>query len=205
MSIFPPFREQRKGTLHLPSQMRVIAGLAGGIRLKIPPHDLRPTMDMVREAAFSSLAELVADARVLDLFAGSGAYGIEALSRGAGDAIFVDDHPKSIETIRFNLLHTKLSGKVVRSDVFRFLQKQDERYRLLFADPPYTKKTGDRDYVRDLMENESLVAAMEPGGVLVLECSPVKELTAFRFWEIIRAKKYGATKLLFCTPKELPG
>ncbi|MEA3206581.1 MAG: rRNA (guanine966-N2)-methyltransferase [Verrucomicrobiota bacterium] len=205
MSIFPPFREQRKGTLHLPSQMRVIAGLAGGIRLKIPPHDLRPTMDMVREAAFSSLAELVADARVLDLFAGSGAYGIEALSRGAGDAIFVDDHPKSIETIRFNLLHTKLSGKVVRSDVFRFLQKQDERYRLVFADPPYTKKTGDRDYVRDLMENESLVAAMEPGGVLVLECSPVKELTAFRFWEIIRAKKYGATKLLFCTPKELPG
>jgi 16S rRNA (guanine966-N2)-methyltransferase len=205
MSIFPPFREQRKGTLHLPSQMRVIAGLAGGIRLKIPPHDLRPTMDMVREAAFSSLAELVADARVLDLFAGSGAYGIEALSRGAGDAIFVDDHPKSIETIHFNLLRTKLSGKVVRNDVFRFLQKQDQRYRLVFADPPYTKKTGDRDYVRDLMENESLVAAMEPGGVLVLECSPVKELTAFRFWEIIRAKKYGATKLLFCTPKELPG
>ena len=162
-------------------------------------------MDMVREAAFSSLAELVADARVLDLFAGSGAYGIEALSRGAGDAIFVDDHPNSIETIRFNLLHTKLSGKVVRSDVFRFLQKQDERYRLVFADPPYTKKAGDRDYVRDLMENESLVAAMEPDGVLVLECSPVKELTAFRFWEIIRAKKYGATKLLFCTPKELPG
>jgi len=205
MSIFPPFREQRKGKLHLPSQMRVIAGLAGGIRLKIPPHDLRPTMDMVREAAFSSLAELVADARVLDLFAGSGAYGIEALSRGAGDAIFVDDHPKSIETIRFNLLRTKLSGKVVRNDVFRFLQKQDERYRLVFADPPYTKKTGDRDYVRDLMENESLVAAMEPGGVLVLECSPVKELSIFRLWEIIRAKKYGATKLLFCTPKELLG
>jgi 16S rRNA (guanine966-N2)-methyltransferase len=205
MPIFPTSREQRKGTLHLPSQMRVIAGLAGGIRLKIPPHDLRPTMDMVREAAFSSLAELVADARVLDLFAGSGAYGIEALSRGAGDAIFVDDHPKSIETIRFNLLRTKLSGKVVRNDVFRFLQKQDERYRLVFADPPYTKKAGDRDYVRDLMENESLVAAMEPGGVLVLECSPVKELSIFRLWEIIRAKKYGATKLLFCTPKELLG
>jgi 16S rRNA (guanine966-N2)-methyltransferase len=205
MSIFPQSREQQKGTLHLPSPMRVIAGTAGGIRLKIPPHDLRPTMDMVREAAFSSLAELVADARVLDLFAGSGAYGIEALSRGAGEAIFVDDHPKSIEAIRFNLSRTKLSGKAVRNDVFRFLQKQDERYRLVFADPPYTKKAGDRDYVGDLMENESLVAAMEPGGVLVLECSPIKELRAFRFWEIIRAKKYGATKLLFCTPKELPG
>jgi 16S rRNA (guanine966-N2)-methyltransferase len=205
MSIFPQSREQQKGTLHLPSPMRVIAGTAGGIRLKIPPHDLRPTMDMVREAAFSSLAELVADARVLDLFAGSGAYGIEALSRGAGEAIFVDDHPKSIEAIRFNLSRTKLSGKAVRNDVFRFLQKQDERYRLVFADPPYTKKAGDRDYVGDLMENESLVAAMEPGGVLVLECSLIKELRAFRFWEIIRAKKYGATKLLFCTPKGLPG
>ena len=70
------------------------AGLAGGIRLKIPPHDLRPTMDMVREAAFSSLAELVADARVLDLFAGSGAYGIEALSRGAARAIFIEKNRK---------------------------------------------------------------------------------------------------------------
>jgi 16S rRNA (guanine(966)-N(2))-methyltransferase RsmD len=140
MSIFPPSREQRKGTLHLPSQMRVIAGLAGGIRLKIPPHDLRPTMDMVREAAFSSLAELVADARVLDLFAGSGAYGIEALSRGAGDAIFVDDHPKSIETIRFNLLHTKLSGKVVRSDVFRFSRNRTNGIGLCLPIRPILKR-----------------------------------------------------------------
>ena len=97
--------------------MRVIAGSAGGIRLKIPPHNLRPTMDMVREAAFSALADLVVGARVLDLFAGSGAYGIEALSRGAAEAVFVDDHPKSIESIRFNLSRTKLDGKVIRDDV----------------------------------------------------------------------------------------
>lgn len=189
----------------LPVPMRVIAGSAGGIRLKIPPHELRPTMDMVREAAFSALADLVVGARVLDLFAGCGSYGIEALSRGATAAVFVDDHPKSIEAIRSNLSKTKLAGKVIRDDAFRFLQRQDERYRLVFADPPYAKKAGDRDFADELMENESLVAAIEPGGLLILECSPVKEESVFRLWEVTRAKKYGATKLLFCTHKQLPG
>ena len=185
--------------------MRVIAGSAGGIQLKIPPQNLRPTMDMVREAAFSALADLVVGARVLDLFAGCGGYGIEALSRGAAEAVFVDDHPKSVEAIRLNLSRTKLDGKVVREDVFRFLQKNDERYRLVFVDPPYTKKAGDRDFAGELMENDSLVAAVEPGGLLVLECSPIKEVSAFRLWEITRTKKYGATKLLFCIHKEFPG
>src|ERR1700733_14002810 len=108
--------------------MRVIAGSAGGIRLKIPPHDLRPTMDMVREAAFSALADLPVGARVLDLFAGSGAYGIEALSRGAAEAVFVDAHRKSIETIQWNLSKTKLVGKVIRDDVFRYLKGQKNQY-----------------------------------------------------------------------------
>lgn len=161
-------------------------------------------MDMVREATFSALGELVLGASVLDLFAGSGAYGIEALSRGAAAAVFVDDHPKSIEAIRSNLSGTKLVGKVIRDDAFRFLEKQNEQYRLVFADPPYLKRREDRDYVRDLMENKSLVAAIEPEGLLVLECSPNKEVDKFRLWEITRAKKYGATRLLFCIPKRLP-
>jgi 16S rRNA (guanine966-N2)-methyltransferase len=182
--------------------MRVIAGSAGGIRLKMPTHEVRPTMDRVREAAFSALADLVVGARVLDLFAGCGAYGIEALSRGAAEAVFVDDHSKSIDAIRLNLSRTKLAGKVIRDDVFRFLQRHDGRYRIVFADPPYKKNPGDRDYAGELLENESLVAAVQPGGLLVLECSPIKEMSAFRFWEITRAKKYGATKLLFCVRKE---
>src|ERR1700684_3066976 len=101
--------------------MRVIAGSAGGIRLKIPPNDLRPTMDMVREAAFSALSDLVAGGRVLDLFAGSGGYGIDALGRGAAEATFVESHPKAIESIGLNLSRTKLVGRVIRDDVFRFL------------------------------------------------------------------------------------
>jgi len=162
-------------------------------------------MDRVREAAFSALADFVIGARVLDLFAGSGAYGIEALSRGAAEAVFVDDHPKAIEAIRLNLSTTKLVGKVIREDVFRFLKRQDDRYRLVFADPPYAKNAGDRDFAGELMENNSLVAAVEPGGLLVLEFSPIKEVSAFRSWEITRTKRYGATKLLFCLHKNLPG
>jgi 16S rRNA (guanine966-N2)-methyltransferase len=185
--------------------MRVIAGSAGGIPLKTPGHDLRPTMDMVREAAFSALGDFVTGGQVLDLFAGSGAYGIEALSRGAAGVVFVDDHPKSIEAIRFNLSRTKLIGTVIRDDVLRFLRRNDQRYRLVFADPPYAKKVEDRDFIGELMENKSLAAAVEPGGLLVLECSPLREFGAFRFWEITRAKKYGATKLLFCIHKDLPG
>ena len=181
--------------------MRVIAGSAGGIRLKIPPHDLRPSMDMVREAAFSALGDFVLDARVLDLFAGSGAYGIEALSRGAAEAVFVDNHPKSIEAIRTNLSKAKLGGKVVRKDVFRFLQRHGERYRLLFADPPYAKNFGDRNIAAELLENESLAAVVEPGGLLVLERAPADERISSPYWEITRAKKYGATQLLFCIHK----
>lgn len=185
--------------------MRIIAGSAGGIRLRIPSHDLRPTMDMVREAAFSALGDIVVGARVLDLFAGSGAYGIEALSRGASEAVFVDNHPKSIEAIRLNLSRANLDGKVIRNDVFRFLQKEETPYRLVFADPPYAKNVEDRDITGELMEKESLVTAVEPGGLLVLECSTVQAKAALRFWEITRAKRYGATELLFCIHKKFPG
>ena len=109
--------------------MRVIAGSAGGIPLKISSHDFRPTMDMVRGAIFSALGDLVIGARVLDLFAGSGAYGIEALSRGAAEAVFVDNQFRSIEAIRLNLARAKLDGKVVRDDAFRFLQKCKTSFR----------------------------------------------------------------------------
>ncbi|PYL05452.1 MAG: 16S rRNA (guanine(966)-N(2))-methyltransferase RsmD, partial [Verrucomicrobia bacterium] len=88
--------------------MRVIAGSAGGIRLAVPKRGVRPTMDRVKAAVFSSLGESVAGARVLDLFAGSGALGIEALSRGAFSAVFVEEDRQSAEIIERNLARTKL-------------------------------------------------------------------------------------------------
>jgi 16S rRNA (guanine966-N2)-methyltransferase len=182
--------------------MRVIAGSAGGIPLKISSHDFRPTMDMVRGAIFSALGDLVIGARVLDLFAGSGAYGIEALSRGAAEAVFVDNQFRSIEAIRLNLARAKLDGKVVRDDAFRFLQKCKTSFRLVFADPPYAKHADDRNFVEELLDREALVAAVEPAGVLVIERSSAKGETASRFWEVTRQKKYGATEVLFCVHKE---
>jgi 16S rRNA (guanine966-N2)-methyltransferase len=186
------------------SKMRIIAGSAGGIRLKIPSYDLRPSMDMVREATFSALGDMIVGARVLDLFAGSGAYGIEALSRGAAEAVFVDNHPKSVEAIRLNLSKARLAGKVIRSDVFQFLKAENTSYRVVFADPPYPKNAEDRDFTAELMETESLVAALEPGGLLILECPLAQEKTFFRFWDIRREKRYGTTTLLFCTHKTFP-
>ncbi|HXM01958.1 MAG TPA: RsmD family RNA methyltransferase, partial [Chthoniobacterales bacterium] len=92
--------------------MRIISGSAGGIPIRVPSHDLRPTMEMVRGAVFSALGERVTAARVLDLFSGSGAFGIEALSRGATAATFVDDHPKAIAAIKANLEKTHLEAGV---------------------------------------------------------------------------------------------
>jgi 16S rRNA (guanine966-N2)-methyltransferase len=183
--------------------VRVIAGSAGGVPLKVPAHDVRPTMDMVREAAFAALGELIVDARVLDLFAGSGAYGIESLSRGAGEAVFVDHHPKSIETIRFNLLKTKLSGTVIRQDVFRFLRDHEKQFRIVFADPPYAKEGSARDYIGELLSNERLAAVVEPGGLLVLERVATGKIQPSRYWEVTRAKKYGTAELLFFTLSSL--
>src|SRR5204862_5707483 len=101
--------------------MRVIAGAAGGIRLDVPKTNVRPTMDRVKAAIFSSLGERVINARVLDLFAGTGGLGIEALSRGAASAFFVDENREALQTIEQNLKRTSLSGPIRKAEVFGFL------------------------------------------------------------------------------------
>src|SRR6266540_7332738 len=105
--------------------MRVIAGSAGGVRLAVPKLGVRPTMDRVKAAIFSSLGEAIIGARVLDLFAGSGALGIEALSRGAGSALFLDSAPQAVSAIEQNLQRTKLGehASVRRQDVLRALRQ----------------------------------------------------------------------------------
>jgi 16S rRNA (guanine966-N2)-methyltransferase len=178
--------------------MRVISGSAGGISLKTPTHDVRPTMDMVREAIFSSLGDLVIGARVLDLFAGSGSFGIEALSRGAAEAVFIDNHPKSIEAIRFNLEKTRLDGTVIREDVFKYLPRVDQPFRLIFADPPYAKHGSDRNYALEILEFRALSTAIDPGGILILERAPARKDAVTGIWEITRSKKYGKTEVIFC-------
>jgi 16S rRNA (guanine966-N2)-methyltransferase len=121
--------------------MRVIAGQWGGRRLQAPPGDAtRPTSDRVREALFSVLGARVDDARVLDLFAGSGALGIEALSRGAQAVTFVDSAPGAIRALKANLGTLGAEADVRRQDALRFLGSASaaaRQYDLVFLDPPY--------------------------------------------------------------------
>jgi 16S rRNA (guanine(966)-N(2))-methyltransferase RsmD len=153
---------------HIIAAMRVIAGEWRGRPLKAPPGAAtRPTSDRVREALFSILAARVPGARVLDLFAGSGALGIEALSRGARSATFVDDAPAAIRAIAANLEALHAHAEIRKIDVLRFLgaaREGDEQYDLVFLDPPY------RDAERLAPGlSQALPAVLAPGAVAVAE------------------------------------
>jgi 16S rRNA (guanine966-N2)-methyltransferase len=121
--------------------MRVIAGRYGGRRLQAPPGTAtRPTSDRVREALFSILAARVVEARVLDVFAGSGALGLEALSRGAASVTFVDSAPAALRALRANLTALGADAEVVRADALKWLRAASDgarQYDLVFLDPPY--------------------------------------------------------------------
>ena len=119
--------------------MRIVAGAYKGRRIEAPRgRSTRPTSDRVREALFSILGAAVDDARVLDLFAGSGALGIEALSRGAAEAVFVDSDASAVATVRRNLDAIGVDAPVYRRDAFAWLGDADARFDLVFADPPYS-------------------------------------------------------------------
>ena len=121
----------------------MIAGRYGGRRLQAPPGDAtRPTADRVREALFSILGERVAGARVLDLFAGSGALGLEALSRGAREVTFVERAPAALKALRANLAALGADADVVRADALRWLRAASggaRQYDLVLLDPPYRR------------------------------------------------------------------
>ncbi len=179
--------------------MRVIAGSAGGVRLAVSKRGVRPTMDRVKAAIFSSLGDTIIGASVLDLFAGSGALGIEALSRGASSVLFVEEDRQSIEVIQKNLAKTRLEGRVRRQDVFDFLRISSgiAKFRVVFADPPYEKtKSGER-FTETLLTNKALVQLLEPDGVFILEKRSAEALSEMKLWRVVRQKAYGATEILF--------
>ena len=162
--------------------MRVVAGSAKGRRLQAPPgRDVRPTSDRVREAVFSSLAsmEAVEGASVLDLFAGTGALGIEALSRGAATATFVDDDPRAVAAVKANLASTGLDGgTVVRADALRWLEGAPA-FDLALVDPPYEFDAWD-----------DLLGRLR-ASVLVAESD--REVGVGPGWRVVRSRRYGGT------------
>jgi len=178
--------------------MRIIAGSSGGIRLFVPKTDVRPTMDRVKAAIFDSLGERVIGARVLDLFAGTGALGIEALSRGAASATFVERDPRAVAAIERNLAQAHLTGRIRKQDVFEFLQRAStaETYDLVFADPPYERSQLGPCFTSLLLRNHHLPLRLTSEGLFVLEKRPGEKLPATDLWEVLRRRTYGATETI---------
>lgn len=178
--------------------MRVIGGIARGRMLKsVPGHSTRPITDRVKEALFNILAPEIEGARVLDLFGGTGAVGIEALSRGAEHATFVEISPKAYRVLKENLRLTGLAdrARTVRGDVFAFLRGEpDAPYDIVYVAPPQYQGLW-RKAVELLDQQPQWVAAE---GVVVVQIDP-KELepVTLQHFLLEKERRYGDTLLLF--------
>jgi 16S rRNA (guanine966-N2)-methyltransferase len=174
--------------------MRVIAGTARGISL-VAPRDraTRPIADRVKETLFAIVGERVIDARALDLYAGSGAIGVEALSRGAAHVTFVERGREAIAAIRENLARTKLAdgASVQAGEVLRFLAfPAGEPYELAFLDPPYAERA-------ILAPLERLVSHLAPGATVVVKHFWRTEVPAAAGLAHVRERRFGETALTF--------
>lgn len=179
--------------------MRVITGTARGRVLEtLPGEDVRPTTDRVKEAMFSIVQFELEGRKVLDLFAGSGQLGIEALSRGAAYATFVDSSRDSINCVKNNLNRTglKTNTSVVQSDSLTFVRTTKETFDIAFLDPPYSK---------GLLQAALPVVAqrMSDGGVIICEHPKGEEMPAEAGeFTLYREYKYGKTALTVYRKKE---
>lgn len=172
--------------------MRVITGKAKGVTLKTPEGlQTRPTADRVKEALFSAIQFDVPGASVLDLFGGTGQLGIEALSRGAKRAVFVDESDKACRLIRENLHRTRMEqqGSVVRSDYLAYLESCREKFDIILLDPPYAEV-----FLENALKRITEIDILQTNGIIVTERPTGKELP-FEFEGYSRSKdyKYGNT------------
>lgn len=172
--------------------MRVITGKARGINLKTPEGlQTRPTADRVKEALFSIIQFDIPGARVLDLFGGTGQLGIEALSRGAKSATFVDASNTACNLIRENLKRTRLQeeSRVICSDYLAFLGRCSEKYDIIFLDPPYAEV-----FLENALNRITEIDILQSGGIIVTERPFGKELPwEFPGFSRSRDYKYGNT------------
>ena len=174
--------------------MRVITGTARGVQLKTPEGmQTRPTSDRVKEALFSIIHFDIPGAKVLDLFGGTGQLGIEALSRGAKSAVFVDAREDACKIIRENLKRTRLEGqgKVIRGDYLEYLRRCREKFDIILLDPPYAEV-----FLENALNCIAEIDILETGGIIIAERPLEKELSC-EFEGFTRSKdyKYGNTLL----------
>ena len=178
--------------------MRITGGEFGGRILKVPKTDaIRPTQDRVREALFSIIQCEIAGADFLDLFAGSGAVGLEALSRGAKSVTFVEANRRHVAVLRENIDGFRLQSTavdVVVADAYRWMERYSgPGFSIGFADPPYALGE-EKGYAQVLA---SLLArnVIRPGGLFIAEMTAVQKAEETPGWELIRDRTYGKTRL----------
>ena len=171
--------------------MRVISGSARGLKL-VSPEGLgtRPTTDRVKESLFNIIQPYIPADNVLDLFGGSGALGIEALSRGSKSCVFVDIDKKAIDIINQNIEKARLKEKsvVVKADVFNYLSACSEEFDIIFLDPPYNK--GFLDKVFDNIYKNKL---LKKDGIIVVESEAGGEMPDNSNFVCVKFAKYGKT------------
>jgi 16S rRNA (guanine966-N2)-methyltransferase len=179
--------------------MRIVAGTHGGRRLKAPAgYRVRPTPDRVREALFSILSDRVEGARVLDLYAGTGALGLEALSRGAEFAKFVEQSHSVVRVLEDNIVSLGFEDRAsVRSGrlpgVLADIADTEPPFDLIFADPPYEQGQTER-----LLEAPALMALAATDALLIVEVRKTEKPPP-GLWHVRERRQYGDTSLIFLT------
>ena len=181
--------------------MKITGGLYRGIPLHVVSDAVRPTTDRVRESLFSILVDFVPEARVLDLFAGAGTLGLEALSRGAASAQFVEQNPRAASALEQQLkrLKPQPAARVAKEDALRWLKRVGEdSVDLVFADPPYEWKQ--RPWLDPVCETLLARKALSEDGLLIFERASRDRTEIPPDWELLREKEYGDSCLLFLSP-----
>lgn len=170
--------------------MRVISGSARGLKLlSLEGLDTRPTLDRVKEALFSMLIPYINRATVLDLFAGSGALGIEALSRGSSEAVFVDMNPSAMDIVKKNVALARLTDKAsfYQQNSLDYLKHSDKVFDLIFIDPPYKGELYEK--CLKLIYEKSLI---DKDGIIVLEWDSALDRPLIpAFFEVLKERRYG--------------
>ena len=194
--------------------LRVAGGDICGQRIQTPGDMIRPTQEKVRQALFSALGEKIGGCRFLDLFAGTGAVGIEAWSRGASVVCWVEMDARVFSVLRENVSHLCVSQrdgsgpdanagqsmlKTIRGDAVKFVSKignESLPYDVIFADPPYDTR-GDRAWLRKTLQALDTGSILAPDGIVVIEQSIDEPSLDCQGWTVIRDKNYGGTRLRF--------
>lgn len=174
--------------------MRIISGSKRGLKLNSPEgENTRPTEDRIKENVFNILGQMFFDTKVLDLFAGTGQIGIEFLSRGAKEVIFVEKDKKVINILKQNLTKSGYSAKIVEKDVINILKELNTQFNYIYMDPPYN----DRELYNKTAENIYLEKLLSEDGILIVEEKTGDEHDFSKYFELIKRKKYGSTTVGF--------